>query len=282
MVPLVDLAKATQDGWLELWYQPKISVRSLLMLGAEGLLRVRHPCHGVLPPKFFIGGDDDPRFHFVSEAVIKYAIDDWYLLLGEVGAMELAVNLPIAFLRDEALDYLCQNLPHHAAFGGLIVEINGTDVVRNLALAKDIAKKLRPSKVAISLDDVGAECTSLADLPAFPFVEMKVDQAFVKGCASDETKRSMCRQILDLANYYGARTVAEGVETWSDFLAVRELGFDLVQGSLFSKPAPVDEFMATCWPQRGIRSGPNLHADRWTSVSRGGRSGTRGFPIAKC
>jgi EAL domain-containing protein (putative c-di-GMP-specific phosphodiesterase class I) len=171
----------------------------------------------------------DPRLHFVSEAVIKYAIDDWYLMLGEVGPVELAINLPIPFLRDETLlDHLCQNLPHDAAFGGLIVEIHGTDVVRNLDLAKNVAKRLRPSKVAISLDDVGAECTSLAELPDFPFVEVKVDQAFVKGCASDETRQSMCRQILDLANYYGARTLAEGVETWADFLAVRELGFDLV------------------------------------------------------
>ncbi len=163
--------------------------------------------------------------------MINCAIDDWYLFLGELGPIEIAINLPMAFLQDaEAVDYLCQSLPDHAAFEGLIVEINGTDVVRNLALAKDIAKRLRSRKIAISLDDVGAEASSLTGLRDFPFVEVKVDQNFVKGCATDAVKQAMCCQILDLANGYGARTVAEGVETWADFLAVRDLGFDLVQG----------------------------------------------------
>ena len=54
----------------------------------------------------------------------------------------------------------------------------------------------------------------------------------------------MCRRILDLANSYGARTVAEGVETWAEFLAVRELGFDLVQEFLFAKPVAAEQFRA--------------------------------------
>jgi EAL domain-containing protein (putative c-di-GMP-specific phosphodiesterase class I) len=69
-----------------------------------------------------------------------------------------------------------------------LVEINGTDIVRNLALAKDIARALRSRKIAISLDDVGAEWTSLTGLRDFPFVEVKVNQNFVKGCANDAVK----------------------------------------------------------------------------------------------
>ena len=71
---------------------------------------------------------------------------------------------------------------------GRIVEINGTDIVRNLALAKDIARALRSCKIAISLDDVGAEWTSLTGLRDFPLVEVKVNQNFVKGCANDAVK----------------------------------------------------------------------------------------------
>jgi EAL domain-containing protein (putative c-di-GMP-specific phosphodiesterase class I) len=180
--------------------------------------------------------------------VIDCAIADWCRFFGGGGPVEIAINLPIAFLQDaEAVDYLCQSLPDHAAFEGLIVEVNGTDIVRNLALAKDIAKRLRSRKIAISLDDVGVEWTSLTGLRDFPFVEVKVDQNFVKGCANDALKQSMCCQILDLANGYGARTVAEGVETWADFLAVRELGFDLVQGFLFAKPTTAQQFGQTGW-----------------------------------
>jgi len=242
---VVDLVEAVGAGWLDLWYQPKIDARAIVMLGAEGLLRVHHPSWGILPPTYFIAN--------VSEVVINCAIADWYRFFGEGGPVEVAINLPIAVLQDaEAVHYLCQSLPDHAAFEGLIVEINGTDIVRNLALAKDIAKRLRPRKIAISVDDVGAEWTSLAGLRDFPFVEVKVDQNFVKGCANDAVKRSMCRRILDLANGYGARTVAEGVETWADFLAVRELGFDLVQGFLFAKPATAEQFARHAGPLRGI------------------------------
>jgi EAL domain-containing protein (putative c-di-GMP-specific phosphodiesterase class I) len=218
------------------------------MLGAEGLLRVRHPSQGILPPTYFIANDGDPRLRSVSEVVINCAIDDWYLFFGERGPVEIAINLPTAFLCDaNAVGYLCQKLPDHAAFEGLIVEINGTDIVRNLARAKEIARALRPHKVGISLDDVGAEWTSLVGLSDFPFVEVKVDQNFIRGCATDSAKQAMCCQILQLANGYGARTVAEGVETWADFLTVRELGFDLVQGFLFAKAAPADQFARTCW-----------------------------------
>jgi EAL domain-containing protein (putative c-di-GMP-specific phosphodiesterase class I) len=98
----------------------------------------------------------------------------------------------------------------------------------NLGLAKQVASQLRLHKIAISIDDLDAEWLSLTGLCNFPFVEIKVDQRFVTGCAHDPLKQSICRRILDLADGYGARTVAEGVETWADFLAAREMGFDLV------------------------------------------------------
>ena len=80
---------------------------------------------------------------------------------------------------------------------------------------------------------------------SFPFVELKVDRKFIAGCADDRLKRAVCRQILDLADGYGARTVAEGVETRPDFVAVRDMGFDLVQGFLFAKPATAKKFART-------------------------------------
>jgi EAL domain-containing protein (putative c-di-GMP-specific phosphodiesterase class I) len=244
----VNLVEAERSAWLELWYQPKIDARALVMHGAEGLLRVCHPSWGILPPTYFIASDGDPRRRSVSEFVIRRALNDWHLFLSERGHIELAINLPMAFLRDAAApEYLCQRLPDHPAFEGLIVEVNGTDVVRNLALAKDIAKTLRSYRIAISLDDVGPECASLIGLREFPFVEIKVDQSFVTGCADDPAKQSMCCQILELANGYGARTVAEGIETWADFHAARELGFDVLQGFLFAKPARAEQFKKTCW-----------------------------------
>jgi EAL domain-containing protein (putative c-di-GMP-specific phosphodiesterase class I) len=247
MGPLIDLAEAVRAEWVELWYQPKIDVQAMVMLGAEGLLRVRHPSLGILPPSYCIANDRDPRLRSLSDVVIKRAIADWYRFV-ETGFVELAINLPLAFLQDaEAVDCLYQSLPQHALFEGLIVEIDGTDIVRNLKFAREIARAFRTRKIAISLDGVGREWPLLTGLRDFPFVEIKVDPNFVRGCANDASKQAMCCRILDLANGYGARTVAEGVETWADFFAVREMGFDLVQGFLFSKPVPAEEFVRTCW-----------------------------------
>jgi EAL domain-containing protein (putative c-di-GMP-specific phosphodiesterase class I) len=159
-----------------------------------------------------------------------------------------AINLPLAFLQDPgSINRLCQRLLADAAFDGLIVEISGTDIVGNLDLARELAGQLRLHKIAISIDDLGAEWLSLAGLSNFPFVELKVDRRFVAGCADDRMKQSVCRRIIDLADGYGARTVAAGIETWADFLAAREMGFDLVQGFLFAKPMSAQKFAETCW-----------------------------------
>jgi EAL domain-containing protein (putative c-di-GMP-specific phosphodiesterase class I) len=83
---------------------------------------------------------------------------------------------------------------------------------------------------------------SLTGLRDFPFVEIKVDQRFVTGCSEDRLKQSICRRILDLADSYGARTVAEGVETWADFITVREMWFDLAQVFLFAKLMSAQKF----------------------------------------
>jgi EAL domain-containing protein (putative c-di-GMP-specific phosphodiesterase class I) len=80
------------------------------------------------------------------------------------------------------------------------------------------------------------------ELDEFPFVEIKVDRTFVTGCSNDRLKQSTCRRILELADGFGARTVAEGIETRADFLMARELGFDLIQGFFFAKPMEPDKF----------------------------------------
>jgi EAL domain-containing protein (putative c-di-GMP-specific phosphodiesterase class I) len=134
-------------------------------------------------------------------------------------------------------------MPDHPAFEGLIVEINGSEMVREPALAKEAARQLQMHNIGISVDNLGAEWPLLMELNGFPFVEIKVDRSFVNGCAGDRLKQSTCRRILDLGDGFGARMVAEGVETRDDFLAARDLGFDLVQGFLFAKPMEPQKFV---------------------------------------
>ena len=241
--PAVDVAEALKAGWLELWYQQKINVRTLVPSGAEALVRMRHPAWGVVPPAYFIRDDKDPHYRALSEFVIGRAIEDWHYLLEQQGPVDLSINLPVSFLRDrDAVRHMCLEMPEHPAFAGLILEINCAEVIANLDLVIDVARQVRLHNIAIAIDNVGAEWPSLMGLQSFPFVELKVDQQFVTGCADNRLKQTVCRRIVELAQDNGARAIAQGVETRADFLAAHGMGFDLVQGYLFSKPLGVKKF----------------------------------------
>lgn len=241
--PAVDVAEALKAGWLELWYQQKINARTLVPSGAEALVRMRHPTWGVVPPAYFVRDDKDPHFRALSEFVIGRAMEDWRYLLEQQGPVDLSINLPVSFLGDrQAVLDLCRWMPAHPGFGGLLIEVNSTEVIDNLDLVIDVARQVRLHNIAISIDNVGAEWPSLMDIRSFPFVEMKVDREFVTGCTDERLKQTVCRRIIELAQSYGARTIAQGVETRADFLTAHELDFDLVQGYLFSKPMGVKKF----------------------------------------
>lgn len=242
--PPVDVAEAIHADWLELWYQPKIELRSLTLSGAEALVRMRHPTWGTVPPAYFIPDVGDPHFRALSEFVISRAVADWRNFVTEYGHVEIAVNLPLTFFQDPmAIENLACQMPNHPAFEGLIVEINSSELIHNLPLAKKTARQLQLHNIGVSIDDLGEEWPLLMELSEFPFIEIKVDRKFVTGCADDRLKQSTCRRILELADGFGARTVAEGVETRADFLMARELGFDLIQGFFFAKPMEPQKFV---------------------------------------
>jgi EAL domain-containing protein (putative c-di-GMP-specific phosphodiesterase class I) len=241
--PAVDVPEALKAGWLELWYQQKIQLRTLVPSGAEALIRMRHPAWGVVPPAYFIPDEGDPHFHALSHFVIERAIEDWRYLVEQIGPVNLSINLPISFLADEdAVRELCRRMPDHPAFPGLLIEIDSGEVIDNLDLAIDVARRVRLHNIAFSIDNVGANWPSLLGLENFPFVEVKVDHQYVTGCADQRLKQTVCRRIVELAHDNGALVVAQGVETRSDFLTAHEMDFDLVQGYLFGKPMGVKKF----------------------------------------
>jgi EAL domain-containing protein (putative c-di-GMP-specific phosphodiesterase class I) len=247
----VDPIQALQNGWVELWYQPKVDAQALAMLGAEALLRVRHPVVGIVPPRFFIETPGEFRVQTLSESIIKLATSDWARFLAHRLAIEIAIELPMAYFRDQrGIDYLCRQLPDHPHFPGLVLEIDSADFARNWSLAKAIAQTLRYRNVVLSVDRVGARCTWLRRIREVPFVELKIDPTLVRGCATDKRKRLICQEIYNLAQGFGVRTVGEGADSWSDALLLRDLGCQAIQGSLFAKPAPHKQFATSCWAER--------------------------------
>ena len=112
-----------------------------------------------------------------------------------------------------------------------------------------MAKQLTAHNVGVSIDDVIGD-VSWAEIPDFPIAELRVDQAFFEGCASDQQKRSACGTVLQIAEQMKARTIATGIESSEDFQAVCDMGFTLGQGSLFAKPMEAGAFARTMLKQR--------------------------------
>ncbi|RTL51817.1 MAG: EAL domain-containing protein [Bradyrhizobiaceae bacterium] len=241
--PPVDVTEALDAGWLELWYQPKIDIRTMALGGAEALIRMRHPTWGIVPPAYFIPDGSDPHFRDLSRFVIGRVFEDWRYLATHLGRIHLSINLPISFFREPgAIGDLRAQFPDHPAFDGLTVEVASSEVTGNLALATEAARQMRFHHIGFSIDNVGEEWPLLVGLSEFPFAEIKLDREFVDGSSSEPLKRSVCRHIADLANDYGARTVAEGVETKEDFRAMHDIGVDAIQGFLFGRPMAARKF----------------------------------------
>jgi EAL domain-containing protein (putative c-di-GMP-specific phosphodiesterase class I) len=125
------------------------------------------------------------------------------------------------------------------------VEIDSSELVGNIAHVRRTIRGFGSHRIGVSIDNLGTEYSSLAGLESFPIMELKIARTVVNGCADDRLKRALCGTILDVARRLGARTVAEGVETRADLHAVREMGFDLVQGFLFGKPMDARKFART-------------------------------------
>jgi EAL domain-containing protein (putative c-di-GMP-specific phosphodiesterase class I) len=190
--PAEEMAEALGAGWLELWYQPKIGSQTLDLRGAEALIRMRHPRLGIVRPAGFMPRMGERLLPALSQFVIARALADWRVFLAEQRPLDLSINLPISFLDDPAsFDYLCRQLPDDPAFEGLILEVDGSEIARDLSAARDFAKQARLRKVAISVDRLGGEWTALLQLRDFPFVEIKVEPELVAGCAHDRAKQTL-------------------------------------------------------------------------------------------
>lgn len=242
----VDVVEALDAGWVELWYQPKFNVQTQNIAGLEALARVRHPVWGILSPATFLPAKDDPYFRVFSDFVISQAVEDWNNYFKEFNGLEIAINLsPEYFDEPQAFALLAHSLPHSPTFAGLCIEMDAFDVVRNTTKAKSIARQLKKCGIATSIDDVTLEWPILMRQSDFPFAEIKVDRKLIAGCAHHHEQRSMCEKIISFAHKFNVRTVAEGVEREAEFLAIRELGFDLVQGYLFGRPMSAPDCLMT-------------------------------------
>lgn len=240
----VSLAEVLKRGWLESWYQPKIELRTMRLVGAEALVRARHPVRGVLPPAAFLPHASEDDMHALTERVLIAALKDWSIVAEHGVSMKFAVNVPVsAFVKLPIAQILREERPRAANWPGLILEVTEDQIIHDLGLANDVAKALRELDCELAIDDFGAGYSSLARLRQLPFSELKIDRSYVINCHIDPVNGVLCETIVELGKRFGLKTVAEGVETTHEFHKLQAMGCQIGQGYLFAKPMPKDELI---------------------------------------
>jgi EAL domain-containing protein (putative c-di-GMP-specific phosphodiesterase class I) len=248
---LIDLADAIREDWLEVWYQPKINLRSLTVSGAEALIRARHPVHGMIAPIDLLPSPGDPLYLPLSSFVLRSTMEDWPLFARQGYPLKLAINVPASVLSTPGfVDEVRRAIPYDKSFPGLIIEITEDEIIADPKGIGEIMTQLRLYNTTISIDDFGTAHSSLARVKDLPFSEIKLDRSFVTGCASDPLKRGLCQTVADLAHRFEASTCAEGIETIDDLRCLVGLGFDSGQGFLFAKPMPRIDFINSLLSQK--------------------------------
>jgi EAL domain-containing protein (putative c-di-GMP-specific phosphodiesterase class I)/CheY-like chemotaxis protein len=240
----VSLEEAIASNWLELWYQPKIDLRTSTLAGAEGLIRCRHPVHGVLTPGSFLPGGSERDHATLTEQVITTALHDWNDMADLGVNLHVAVNTSIGALTNLQLPALIrEHRPASSRWPGLILEVTESEVVKNVAFMHEIATQLRIYGITLAIDDFGEGFSSFARLRELPFAEMKLDMSFVQGCGTDLKNAGICQAVINLAHHFGAVAVAEGIENATDLQAIHRMGCDMGQGFFLARPMPKASFL---------------------------------------
>ena len=241
---VVGLEEALAKGWLELWYQPKVDLRTKTLSGAEGLIRCRHPVQGILSPASFLPGALESSHAVLTEHVIATALRDWDDFAATGVRLHTAVNTSIGALANLSLPALIrEHRSNSPDWPGLILEVTESEVIKDGALMHEIATQLRIYGISFAIDDFGEGFSSFARLRDLPFAELKLDQSFVKGCGTDERNAGICQTIISLAHNFGALAVAEGIENAADLQAVHRMECDIGQGFLLGRPMPKANFI---------------------------------------
>ncbi|RXR04383.1 EAL domain-containing response regulator [Pseudoxanthomonas composti] len=231
------LREAVQRGQIEVAYQPKVDMRSGRVGGVEALARWRHPSLGPIAPDRFIAvAEREGLIHALTAGVADQAMARLAAWKRAGFALTLALNLSPSMLQNaDLLDELLGLVRRHdLSPSEVVLEITESSLVSGSALG--MLARLRLQGFGLSLDDYGTGFSSLQQLTRIPFTELKIDRSFVHGAHRSRNLRTVLESALDLAQRLELRSVAEGIETVEDWTLLQELGCDVAQGYLLSRP----------------------------------------------
>lgn len=230
----------------EVHFQPRISLATGRVVGAEALLRWRHPQQGVLEPSSFIAvAEDSGLMQPIGEIVLRAACEAakrWSK--AGLGDLVVSVNLsPREFRGRSLLPIVSQALIDSGLDAEYLeVEITEASLMRDLDKAEQVLVGLQAMGVRIALDNFGTGYSSLSNLRRFPLNALKIDGQFVRAAPDDEADARIVAALAGLATGLGLHVVAEGVETEQQFQFVKDCGCDEAQGYHLSRALPRDQF----------------------------------------
>lgn len=236
---------AIAKGELVNYYQPKVAVATGRVVGAEALVRWRHPEDGlVFPDRFIPLAEMHGLIGELTRVVLREAlaqIRDWQ----EAGlSLRVAVNVSMDDLA--ALEFADFVVAETAAAGvpsrSLVLEVTESRLMQRLTTVLDVLTRLRLKRFNLSIDDFGTGHSSLAQLRDIPFDELKIDQSFTHRAWRDERLRAMFEASLELSRRLGMEAVAEGVEDADDWNFLRTISCPVAQGYFIARPMPAADF----------------------------------------
>ncbi|MET7970597.1 bifunctional diguanylate cyclase/phosphodiesterase [Micromonospora sp. NPDC005305] len=238
-----DLRRALDDGELEVYFQPKVTLRDRRLVGVECLARWEHPAHGTVVPDDFVAvAEHTGQLGRLTEFVLRESLRrsrDWSH--GEQ-ALAISVNLAARTLTDQHFPALVRDLLEEYGVPPqrLTLEITEAGVLDGTERPIPTLKRLGELGVRLSVDDFGTGNSSLAQLRRLPVHEVKVDRSFVQGMATDPGDLAIVNAVVTLSQQFGLTVVAEGVESELTLELLQDIGCEIGQGFLFSRPLPYE------------------------------------------
>ena len=253
-----ELRSAIGRNELLFHYQPKVSLRSGRIVGAEALIRWAHPENGLIPPSKFIS--------LAEETGLIVDLGNWALeeacrqirswLDAGLEMVPIAINISARQFDPLLPRRLKTVVDRHGVPCELLkLEITESLLVRGPEKVVVIMNELAALGFQLALDDFGTGYSSLAYLKKFPITTLKIDRSFVVSIPEDENDCAIAQAIVTMGKQLRQEIVAEGVETLAQMAFLRSLGCDQLQGYLFSPPVTVEVF------ERMVRDKKRLSLD---------------------
>jgi EAL domain-containing protein (putative c-di-GMP-specific phosphodiesterase class I) len=212
--------------------------------GMEALVRWFHPEHGLLAPDSFIGLAETSGLGLaLTQNILEQALSDYNRIAEATGFNGyLAINLPATALIDPSFpeQVFTQVGISGCLHRNLVFELTETAMAHDIDIATEILARLRLKGFSLSIDDFGTGYSSFELLHKLPFNELKVEVGFVRAARTDSVARAIVENSIALARQLGIASVAEGVETHSQYQWLKALGCDRAQGYFIGRPMPAE------------------------------------------